>query len=57
MITVILFVLLVTWLIGALPVYPHNREWGYRPVGVPGILLVVLILLILFGVVSVPHFR
>lgn len=40
----ILLVLLVLILLGALPVYPYSRNWGYAP---SGTLIVVVILLLL----------
>ena len=43
--TTILVILLVLMLIGALPVYPYSRSWGYYPSG--GLMLVVIILLII----------
>ena len=42
----ILIVLAVLMLIGAIPTWPHSRNWGYGPSG--GIGLVLLIILILF---------
>jgi hypothetical protein len=41
----ILVILLILFLIGALPAWPHSRRWGYYPSG--GLALVVLILVIL----------
>ena len=41
----ILIVILVLILVGALPTWPHSKNWGYYPSG--GIGLVVLILIIL----------
>lgn len=40
----ILLILLVLLLLGALPVYPYSRNWGYAP---SGTLIVVVILLLL----------
>jgi hypothetical protein len=45
----ILLVILVLALIGALPSWPHSRNWGYGPSGITGLLLVVLIVLLLTG--------
>ena len=42
--TVLLIVLIIV-LVGALPTWPHSKNWGYFPSG--GLGLVVLILLIL----------
>ena len=41
----ILIILAVLMLLGAVPVWPHSRSWGYGPSG--GLGLVVLIVLIL----------
>ncbi|MGF7006368.1 DUF3309 family protein [Aminobacter sp. BE322] len=41
--------LLLIILIGAVPAWPHSRNWGYGPSGIVGILLVVLLVLLLLG--------
>ncbi len=41
----LLIILLVLILLGALPVYPYSRNWGYGPSG--GLTLVVVVILIL----------
>ncbi|GGP27354.1 DUF3309 family protein [Silvimonas amylolytica] len=51
MLGTILLVILILILIGALPTWPHSRNWGYGPSGGTGILLVVLIVLLVMGVV------
>jgi hypothetical protein len=48
---VILLVVLVLFLLGAVPAWPHSRGWGYGPSGILGVLLVILIILLLVGVV------
>jgi uncharacterized protein (UPF0548 family) len=45
----ILIVVLVLMLLGALPSWPHSRNWGYRPSGTMGIVLLVLVVLLLTG--------
>jgi hypothetical protein len=45
----ILLVILLLMLIGAIPVWPHSRSWGYYPSSGLGIVFVVLIVLVLFG--------
>jgi hypothetical protein len=45
----ILLVVLVLALIGAIPTWPHSREWGYRPSGGIGLILVIVLILILLG--------
>ncbi len=45
MLGTILLVVLILMLLGALPAWPHSRQWGYGPTG--GLSLIVLILLVL----------
>lgn len=45
----ILLIILILALLGALPTWNHSRNWGYGPVGITGILVIVLILLLLTG--------
>jgi hypothetical protein len=44
----IVLIVLVLILIGAIPAWPHSKNWGYAPSG--GIGLVVLIVLVLLVV-------
>ena len=46
-VTTILVILLVLMLIGALPVYPYSRGWGYYPSGGLAIVVVVVALVLL----------
>lgn len=46
---IVLLIVLVMLLLGALPLYPHSKSWGYAPGGVLGLLLVILIVLLLMG--------
>ena len=45
----ILLIVLVLLLLGAIPSWPHSRNWGYGPSGVLGHVLVVVIVLALTG--------
>lgn len=45
----LLFIILLLLLIGALPVWPYSRSWGYGGSGVLGFLLLILLLAWLFG--------
>jgi hypothetical protein len=45
----ILIVVLVLFLLGTLPVWPHSTSWGYYPSGGAGLVLVVLVILLLLG--------
>jgi hypothetical protein len=38
-------ILLILLVIGAIPTWPHSRNWGYYPSGGFGLVLVILILL------------
>ncbi len=44
----ILLILLVLFLLGALPMFPYSTGWGYYPSG--GLLLVVILILVLWRV-------
>lgn len=46
----ILLVVLLVLLLGALPVYPYSRSWGYYPSGGLGLVLLIILLLVLFKV-------
>ena len=46
--TILLLVVLLM-LVGAIPTWPHSREWGYYPSGGLGLVLVVIIVLLLMG--------
>ena len=45
----ILLIILILLLIGALPTWPHSRNWGYFPSGGLGLVLLILIVLLLLG--------
>lgn len=49
MLMTILLIVLVLALLGAVPAWPHSREWGYAPSGVLGTVLVVVLVLALLG--------
>jgi hypothetical protein len=51
MIGTILLILLILLLVGALPTWPHSRDWGYAPSGTLGTVLIILLILWLLGVV------
>ena len=51
MLGTVLVVLLVLMLVGALPAWPHSRNWGYGPTGGLGVLLAILVVLLLVGVI------
>jgi hypothetical protein len=45
----ILLIVLVLLPIGAIPSWPHSRNWGDGPSGGIGLVLVVLVVLLLMG--------
>lgn len=45
----ILIALLILMLIGALPTWPHSRNWGYYPTGGIGLIVVILVILLVLG--------
>jgi hypothetical protein len=49
MLLMVLTVVLILALIGALPAWPHSRNWGYYPSGGIGSILVILLILLLLG--------
>jgi Protein of unknown function (DUF3309) len=49
MLGTILVIFLVLMLLGALPAWPHSRNWGYYPSGGLGLALVILVVLLLVG--------
>ncbi len=49
MLGTVLVVLLVLMLVGALPAWPHSRNWGYGPTGGLSLVLGILVVLLLLG--------
>lgn len=49
MLEMILLIVLILLLLGALPAWPHSRNWGYGPSG--GLLVLVIIVAVLLFVV------
>lgn len=49
MISLLLIVLVVLLLLGAIPAWPHSRDWGYFPSGGLGLVLLILVILVLTG--------
>ena len=45
----LLLVLLILMLLGALPTWPHSKNWGYYPSGGLGLVVLILIILLLLG--------
>lgn len=49
MVSTVLIILLVLFLIGALPRWPYSRSWGYYPFGGLTFILIVILILALMG--------
>jgi hypothetical protein len=49
MLAIVLIVVLVLALVGALPRWPHSRNWGYFPTGGLGLVLIIVVILLLLG--------
>lgn len=49
MLGTILLVILILILLGAMPAWPHSRNWGYGPSGGLGLVAVILLILVLLG--------
>jgi hypothetical protein len=45
----ILLIVLVLFLVGALPTWRHSSSWGYGPSGGVGLVLIVVLVLVLLG--------
>ncbi|MDO9531313.1 MAG: DUF3309 domain-containing protein [Deltaproteobacteria bacterium] len=49
MLGTIVVIILILFLVGALPTWPHSRSWGYAPTGILGTVLIVVLILFLLG--------
>jgi hypothetical protein len=49
MLGTILLIVLILMLIGAIPTWPHSKNWGYGPSGGLGLIVIILIVLLLMG--------
>jgi hypothetical protein len=45
----LILILVVLFLVGALPTWPHSRNWGYYPSSGLGLVAVILLVLVLLG--------
>ena len=45
----ILLIILILFLVGALPTWPYSANWGYGPSGGVSLVLLVLVVLLLTG--------
>jgi hypothetical protein len=44
-----LLIVLILILVGALPSWPHSKNWGYYPSGGLGLVVLILLVLVLLG--------
>lgn len=51
MLSTILIVFLILLLIGAVPRWNYNRDWGYAPFGGLTLVLIIILILLLVGVI------
>ena len=49
MLGTILIIVLILFLVGALPNWSHSQNWGYAPSGGIGLIVVILLVLVLLG--------
>jgi hypothetical protein len=47
--SLILLIVLIIILIGAIPSWPHSRNWGYGPSGGVGLVVLIVVVLLLMG--------
>jgi hypothetical protein len=45
----ILIIILILFLVGVFPTWPHSANWGYYPSGGLGLILLVVVVLLLMG--------
>jgi hypothetical protein len=49
MLGTVLLILVVLFLVGSLPAWPHSRNWGYYPSSLMTVILVILIIMLMLG--------
>jgi hypothetical protein len=45
----ILIIVLILFLIGALPTWGYSAGWGYGPSGILGVIVIIILVLVLTG--------
>ena len=45
----IILIILILILIGAIPIWPYSRGWGYGPTGGIGLIVIILLILLVMG--------
>jgi hypothetical protein len=51
MLGTVLLIVLILFVIGTLPTWPHSRSWGYYPSGGLGLVLVIVLILFLLHMI------
>lgn len=49
MLGTVLIIVLILFLVGALPTWGHSRNWGYAPSGGLGLILIIVLILLFLG--------
>jgi hypothetical protein len=49
MLGTVLIIILILLLLGALPIWPYSRSWGYSGSGLLGFVLILLIVALILG--------
>ena len=49
MITIILPIFIIIALIACLPIWGHNKNWGFRPLGAVSVIILIILALFWFG--------
>jgi len=49
MLSTLLLIILILALLGAVPAWPHSRDWGYGPSGMLGAVVMILVILVVLG--------
>jgi len=49
MVFVILPIFVIVALVATLPIWPHSKKWGYYPLGVISLIIVIVLLLFWTG--------
>ena len=49
MLGTVLLIILILFLIGSLPVFPHSKNWGYGPGGGIGLIVLIVVILLVMG--------
>lgn len=47
--SLIILIILILLVLGAVPRWPHSRNWGYAPSGTLGLILIIVLILVLLG--------